>query len=453
MPAPGLGVSGGALHELRADISGEVIGPGESGYDRCRSVFNQMVDGRPAAIVRCRSAEDVGSALAFRAEHDLPVAVRSGGTSDHATVDDGIVIDISPMKSVEIDAAARIARIGPGLTWGEFDAATQQHGLAVTGGRVSGLGVAGVALGGGTGWLERMFGPTCQSLIGAEVVLADGQVERASETSTPDLLWALRGGGGNFGVVTELVFRLHPVGPRLLAGLMTYPRERVGEVARFYRDYLEAAPDELGGGLLLFPGRGGALTVAFCFVGAIEDAERMLKPLRELRPSMDAVAPNDYRAFQRVTDLQNPFGMRACLRGGFVRELTGEALERAIARANQPASSLSHVMLRPMGGAMSRLDHGEMALRVPDARWSYECRSLWPPVPSLDHGNIEWTKGFADEMEPFTMDGTYPSLIGSDRGEEQLVACYGSDGYAKLRRLKARYDPENVFRLNPNVQP
>ena len=204
--------------ELRARIGGDVIGAGDHGYARHRAVFNQMVDCHPAAIVRCGSRDDVVDALDIRAEHDLPVAVRSGSTSGYSTVDDGIVIDVSPLKEVDIDAEAQVARVGAGATWAELDAATQKHGLAVTGGKLSGLGVSGVALGGGTGWLERMFGPTCQSLIGAEVALADGRVVTASEVENRDLLWALRGGGGNFGVVTELEIQLHPVGPTLLAG-------------------------------------------------------------------------------------------------------------------------------------------------------------------------------------------------------------------------------------------
>lgn len=442
-----------AVDELRTRINGEVIGPDSEGYDEHRSVFDQVVDRRPAVIARCHTREDVVGALAFRAEHDLPVAVRCGGTSVHSTVDDGIVVDVSPLKGVEIDAEARIARVGAGLTWAELDAATQEHGLAVTGARVSGLGVAGVTLGGGSGWLERTHGPTCQSLTGAEVALADGRVVTVSEDENRDLLWALRGGGGNFGVVTELMLELHPVGPTLLAGFLTYSRERAAEVACFYRDYMERAPDQVGGGLVLFTGLGGGCTVAFCYVGPVEDGERALAPLRDLGPSLDAVTPTEYRAFQAMTDLQNPYGMRCHLRGAFLGKLSDAAVEAAIAAANRPAGSLSQVLLQPLGGAMGRLDRDRVALNVPDAPWAYQCLALWPPLPSLDQGNIAWTEGFCGAMRPFAVGGIYPNLIAADEGEDRLIASYGSERYARLQQIKARYDPQNVFRLNPNITP
>jgi FAD/FMN-containing dehydrogenase len=441
-----------AVDALRARIAGAVIGPDDERYDRHRVVFNAMVDRRPAVIARCRSRDDVISALAFRAEHDLPVAVRCGATSDYATVDGGIIIDLSPLKVIEVDPEAGIARVGGGLTWAEMDAATQAHGLAVTGARVSGLGVAGVTLGGGTGWLERTLGPSCQSLIGAEVVLADGRVVDASEQENPGLLWALRGGGGNFGVVTELRFRLHPVGPTLLSGFLGFRRERAAEVARFYRDYMAEAPDEVGGALVLFAGRGGALNVAFCYAGEVGDGERAIAPLRELGPSLDAVAPNEYRAFQAMTDLHHPFGMRCRLGGAFLRELTDEALEVAITHANKVAPALSQVLLQPLGAAMTRMDRDAMALNVPDAPWTYQCVGLWPPVESLDHTGIAWTEGFSDAMRPWDLGVKYPSLIAPEEPGSRLIASYGPEGYARLQRVKARYDPDNVFRANPNIE-
>ncbi len=214
-----------------------------------------------------------------------------------------------------------------------------------------------------------------------------------------------------------------------------------------YRDFMERAPDEAGGGLLLFPGAGGACTVAFCFVGAIENGEKALAPLRELGPSLDAVAPNEYRAFQSMNDLQNPFGTRVHLRGGFLRELPDEALEIAIAAADKPAASLSHLMLQPLGGAMSRVERDEMALNIPDAPWAYQCVSLWPPIQSLDPGNVEWADSLSEALEPYALGGTYPSLIAAEDEVDRLVTAYGREGYARLRRAKRRYDPGNVFRL------
>lgn len=440
------------VDSLRAGLTGEVIGPDDEGYDRHRLVFNQRIDCTPAAIVRCRSRDDVVRALDFRARHSLPVAVRCGSTSGYSTLDGGIVIDVSPMKSMNVDAKAGIARVGAGLTWAEMDAATQKHGLATTGARLSGLGVSGVTLEGGSGWLERSLGPTCQSLVGAEIVFADGRVEIANRQQNPDLLWALRGGGGNFGVVTELEFRIHRVGPTLVAGFLTYPRERAAEVAGCYRDYMNRAPEEVGGGLLLSAGLGGGCTIAFCFVGSIEDGEKAAAPLRELRPSLNAVAPNEYRAFQSMIDRQNPYGMRAHLRGGFLRDLSDAALESAITAANEPAASLSHVLLQPLGGAMSRVKRNELALHVPEASWAYQCVGLWPPLRSLDQGNIAWVNGFCERMKPFALGVGLPSLVAEEGGDD-LVTSFDPENYRMLQRLKGRYDPDNVFRRNHNIEP
>jgi FAD/FMN-containing dehydrogenase len=314
-------------------------------------------------------------ALALAADRGLPFAVRGGGTSDACTIEGGILIDLAPMDGIEIDVPARIARVGGGVTWGELDEATQQHGLAVTGARLSGLGVVGVALGQGSGWLERALGPTSASVIGAEVVLADGRV-----VGDP----ALRGAG----VVTRLDLRLNPVGPELLSGFLTFPRERAAEVARAYRDYMAQAPDEVGGGLLLGAGLGGACTIVFCHLG--NDAAAVA-PLRALGPSLDAVALNDYVAFQRIWDASNPPGARTRVRSGILPELPDDCVDAVVARANLPAASLSYVFLRPLGGAL------------PDAGWAYECVGMWPPVPALDHGQLAWVDGFAQAVEPFTL--------------------------------------------------
>ena len=288
------------------------------------------------------------------------------------------MIDLAPMDGIEIDAASRTARVGGGVTWGELDAATQAHGLAVTGARLSGLGVAGVALGQGSGWLERALGPTAASVVGAEVVLGDGRVVEA-----PELPGA--------GVVTRLDLRLHPVGPELLSGFLTFPRERAAEVARAYREYMAQAPGEVGGGLLLGAGLGGACTIVFCHLGSAEDGAAAVAPLRALGPSLDAVATNEYVAFQRMWDASNPPGARVHVRSGSLHELPDDCVDTVVARANLPAASLSYVFLRPLGGAL------------PDAGWAYECVGMWPPVPALDHGQMAWVDGFAQAVEPFAL--------------------------------------------------
>src|SRR3954468_10229753 len=372
---------------LRAALRGEVLGPEDAGFDLRRRTFNAIVDARPAALARRASREGVIAALAVAAERGLPVAVRGGGTSERATVEGGIQIDLSALDGIEIDVPSRIARVGGGVTWGELDEATQAHGLAVTGARLSGLGVVGVALGEGSGWLERSLGPTAASVAGAEVVRADGRVVEA------DLL---RGAG--LGVVTRLDLRLHPVGPELVSGFLTFPRDRAPEVARAYRDYMAQAPAEVGGGLLLGAGRAGVCTIVFCFVGPVEAGEEAVAPLRGLRPSLDAVTVNPYRAFQRIWDASNPPGARAHLRGGFLRELPDERIDTVVARADLPAASLSYVFLRPLGGALAPPPAGSLSYaflrplggaraRVhPDAEWAYQCVGLWPPVPALDRG-------------------------------------------------------------------
>jgi FAD/FMN-containing dehydrogenase len=374
---------------LRAALRGEVTGPEDVGFDLERKTFNAMVDVRPAAIARCESRDDVIAALAVGADRGLPLAVRAGGTSDEATVDGGVVLDLSAMDAIEIDVPSRTARVGGGVTWGELDAATQQHGLAVTGARLSGLGVAGVALGEGSGWLERSLGPTGESLVGAEVVLADGRVIEAADDA--ELMWALRGSGAGLGVVTRLDLRLHPVGPHLLSGFLSFPRERAATVARAYRDYMAQAPDTVGGGLLLGAGLGGVCTIVFCSLGAVADGAEAVAPLRELGPSLDAIAPNPYVAFQRIWDASNPAGARARATSAFLHELPDDCIDAVVARANLPAASLSYAFLRSLGGALA-------------PGWAYQCVGLWPPVPGLDPGQVAWVDGAAEAVEPFTVD-------------------------------------------------
>ena len=373
----------GVTDVLRAALHGEVIGPEDAGFDLERKTFNAMLDVRPAVIARCASRDDVVAALAAGVDRGLELAVRAGGTSDACTVDGGLVIDVSAIDGIEIDATARTARVGGGVTWGELDAATQEHGLAVTGGRLSGLGVAGVALGEGSGWLERALGPTGASLVGAEVVLADGRVVEADG----ELLWALRGAGAGLGVVTRLDLALHPVGPELLCGFLNFPRERAAEVARTYRDHMEQAPAEVGGGLLLGAGLGGVCTIVFGFLGSVADGEEALAPLRALGPSLDAVAPNPYVAFQRIWDAGNPPGVRAHVTSAVLEELSDECIDTVLARANLPAATLSYAFLRPLASG-----------------WAYQCVGLWPPVPALDRGQLAWVDGSAEAVEPFTID-------------------------------------------------
>jgi FAD binding domain len=346
----------------------ELIGPTDAGYDRLRAVFDHRVERRPAVIARCRTRDDVVAALALAQARCVPFTVRGGAAEGAATLDGGVVLDVSPMKGIEIDAGAGTAHVAAGVTWAELDAAAQEHGLAVTGGRLSWLGVAGVARGAGSGWLERSLGATGRSVSRAEGVLPDGSTVMASCTA------ALPGGA----VITELELRLHPVGPVLLCGFLNFPRPRAAEVARAYRELMAGAPPEVGGALTLFAGRGGSCQVAYCFHGEAADGERWVAPLRALGPSLDAVGANPYRAFQAMTDALHPFGMRAERRCEGVDSLCDDALDAVLAAADHPAAALSRVVLRPRGGVLE------------GAPWEVECLAMWPPVASLDKGNLAW---------------------------------------------------------------
>jgi len=430
---PAATVDAGLADALRARLAGDVIGPGDAGYERRRRGFDGRAGAHPSAIARCASRDDVVAALAVAADRGLPVAVRAGGTSDRAAGDGALVLDLSPMDGIEVDAAAGTARIGPGVTWAALDEATQRHGLAITGARVSRLGVGGVALGDGSGWLERSLGPTGASLAGAELVLADGRVLEVGEAEAPELLWALRGAGARLGVVTRLDLRLHPLGPVLLCGFLGFPRDRAREVAAAYAGFMREAPRGVGGGLLLGAGRGGVCSVVFCHAGTLEEGEAAVAPLRALGPSLDAVAPNEYRAFQAMWDAGNPSGVHAHVRGGYLRGLSEDGLDLAIAQADRPAAALSHVFLQPLGGALAGRAPGEMALRIPDAPWAYRCVGLWPPVPALDEGQAGWVDGFAEALAPSTLAVCPPSL--AEPGPEGLERAYGRDGRDRLLAL------------------
>jgi FAD/FMN-containing dehydrogenase len=462
---PSSALEADALDSLRGRFSGQLIVATDDLYDEARAIFNGMIDKFPALIARCSSTDDVASAIAFAREHDLPVAVRCGGhsTPGYSSCDDGLVIDVGGMKAVDIDPEARTARIGGGLTWGEFDAATQEHGLAVTGGRVSDTGVTGLTLGSGSGWLERLYGITCESLTGAEMVTADGEVVRAGPDGDNELLWGLRGGGGNFGVVTELTFDLHPVGPTLFGGMMLWPRSEAGRIGRAYRDFMASAPDEVGGGLALISAPPApfipeemqlqpAVGVIYLYVGPVEDGEKAVAPIRALEPPVQMLAPLPYVGFQQLLDAGSPKGSHEYFRIDWLRELSDEALDAAIEHANTSPSPMTQVVFEPLGGAMDRMDRESMALSVPDAPWAYHCLGLWPNVMP-DEPNVEWVRGFSEVMRPFAIGAAYPNFVAVDEDRERLISAYGPDKYARLVALKDRYDPGNLFRLNQNIKP
>ena len=456
----------GTIEQLRAAVGGEVVTPGDADYEEARRVWNGMIDCHPAVIVRCASTDDVATAVNFGRDHDLLVSVRGGShsTPGYSTCDDGIVIDLGPMNRVTVDPDSRTARVQGGATWADMDAATQEHGLALTGGRVSDTGVGGLALGSGSGWLERMYGVTCESMLSAEVVTAAGKVVEASADANPDLLWGLRGGGGNFGAVTEFEFRIHPVGPIVMGGMLVYPRERAGEVLRFYRDFIEKAPAEVGGGAALITAppeefvpeqlRGQpAMGIVFIYVGSIEDGDAAVRPLREgTNPVVDLVQPMPYVALQQMLDAGNPTGVREYFKVDWLNELPDEAIDLAVEQAERLPAPFGQLILAPQGGAMGRTNGSDGALNAPDAPWAYFCLSMWMD-PSEDDQNRDWARGFAEAMRAYEVGTPYPNFIAADEGSARLRSSYGPEKYERLLALKRQWDPDNLFRLNQNIDP
>ena len=446
-------------------FEGQVFHPEDGGYDEARKVFNGMIDRRPALIARCASADDVAVAVNLARDNDLPLSVYGGGhgVTGSAVVDAGICIDLRGLKGIEIDPEARTVRAEGGLTWGEFDAATQEHGLAVTGGRVTGTGIAGLALGSGSGWLERALGYTCDSLLAAEVVTADGRQVRASEDENPELFWGLRGGGGNFGIVTAFHFRLHEVGPIVLGGMLMYPTDIAPELVRFYRDFMLEAPNAVGTGLAFISAppldfipeavRGKpVIGVVVCCTGPVEEAEELMRPLREFGPpALDIVQPMPYVAVQQLLEPGAQKGMQNYWTADFLDELPDEAVEALTARATKPVSPLTQVILVPGGGAVEDVDEDAMAFGQRSAPWNLHLLSMWPD-PADTETNIAWTRDLAAAIKPWTSGRAYLNFIG-DEGLGRVEAAFGPEKYRRLQALKDEWDPENLFRHNQNIPP
>ncbi len=447
------------------DFDGELIRPGDGAYDEARKVFNGMIDRRPVLIARCASAADVAATVKLAAAEDLPLSVYGGGhgVTGSAVVDAGVCVDLRGMKGIEVDPDAQTVRAEGGLEWGELDAATQEHGLAVTGGRASDTGVAGLALGSGSGWLERKLGFTCDNLIKAEVVTAAGEQVVASEDENPELFWGLRGGGGNFGVVTAFHFRVHPVGPIVLGGMLLFPSQMAGDLVRFYRDFMRTAPDEVGTGMAFItappadfvpePARGKPVVgVVCCYVGPVEDGEEALRPLREFGPpAADMVQPMPYTAVQQLLDPGAPSGMQNYWSADFLDDLPDEAVDTLTEHTSRPVSPLTQIILIPMGGAIGRVDEDATAFGQRSAQWNLHYLSMWGDPAETDL-NIAYTREIAGAMKPWTTGRAYLNFLG-DEGQDRVEAAFGPEKYARLQALKDEWDPTNLFRHNQNIAP
>jgi FAD/FMN-containing dehydrogenase len=441
-----------ALARLRASLHGSLVLPEDAGYEDARAVWNAAIDRRPAAIVRCADATDVVRALELADARSLPIAVRGGGHSfaGKSTCDGGIVIDGSPMKAVVVDPKRRTARAGAGCTLGDFDAATQGLGLATTMGTAPPTGISGLTLGGGIGWLMGRFGLACDNLLAADVVTAGGRVVRTSADEEPDLLWGLRGGGGNFGVVTALEYRVHPV-TTVLGGARTWPVARAGEVLRAYRDLAAAAPDELTAIAGVLPlATGPAFGIGVCWRGEPAAAERALAPLRRLDgPLEDTIRLIPYLDMQSLLS-PPPMRVGTYARSSVLRELSDAAIDLLAARAVTPSPVMSIFFLEHLHGQVCALGPGESAFTHRTPGYNFATMSMWLDPAEADVATAQVREVFAD-MAPFLASGVYSNYL-ADESEARVRAAYGP-AWDRLVALKRRYDPHNVFRLNQNVDP
>jgi FAD/FMN-containing dehydrogenase len=454
-----------AFAELREVLSGGLVVPGDPGYDEARTVFNAMVDRRPAAIARCRTTADVAISINFARENGLDIAVRSGGHSvgGLSVCEGGIVVDLGGLKKIEVDPVAKRVRAGGGVLWGELDAATQIHGLHTPGGRVTTTGIGGFTTGGGYGWTSSKYGLACDNLVSAEVVLADGAVVTASEQENQDLLWGIRGGGGNFGIVTEFEFRLHELGPIVLAGLALWPLTRAGEVLRGWRDYVDSAPDELSTACVTvtappeefvpdhLKGR-AALGMAVLYVGDPERGAGVVRPLKDLAPEVDQIGPRPYTAFQAALDPLAPRGLRSYWRGEYMGGLPDAAIDTFLRHApslTEAAAPYSQMVIFRIGQGVTAVAEDATAFSHRGANYLFHPISAWSD-PADDERLIAANRAFAEAMRPFGTGGAYLNFTPE---ADRVRDAYGEAKYARLVALKDAYDPANMFRLNQNIRP
>ena len=450
----GIPLEEAVVQEFAANLRGELIRPEDQGYDSTRAVFNGMIDKRPAMIVRCAGTADVILGVNFARTHDLLLSVHGGGHSvaGSAVCDGGLMLDLSPMKGVRIDPARRSAQAQAGMTLGEFDHETQALGLATTLGVVSVTGIAGLTLGGGLGWLNGKYGLACDNLLSADVVTADGQLLTASDEENEDLFWGIRGGGGNFGVVTSFKYQLHPVGP-VLGGGLRYSAAQARDFLRFYNDFASTYPDELSTAASLGHAPDGSVVVgvAVCYCGPIEAGERVLHPLRTFgSPLEDNIQPMSYQTLQSAPDAGFPLGRQHYWKSSWLKHLSDEAIEVMLRFVAEMPSSISGVGLQQMHGAASRVDPAATAFPYRDEHYDFLILSQWADRSDSEE-NIRWTRAFFEAMQPFFESGVYVNNLGEE-GEDRIKEAYGAH-YERLVALKDKYDPTNLFRLNQNIRP
>jgi hypothetical protein len=456
-------MTGRSIEELRGRVSGAVITPEDADYEEARKVYNAMIDRRPRVVVRCTQAGDVAAAVDFARENELGVAVRGGGHSvpGFGTGDDAVVADLSGMRDVSVDPESRTARAQGGATWGIFNDATHAHGLATTGGIVSTTGVGGLTLGGGIGYLARGVGLSCDNLISAEVVTADGRSITASEEEKEDLFWAIRGGGGNFGVVTSFEYRLHPI-REIYGGPMFFELDQARNLLEFYRDYIKDAPEEMGGfpafqiapPLPFIPedrhGDKFAIFVA-CWAGPVDQGERALAPLHDVAPVVaEHVGPMPYPALNSAFDGLYPPGLQHYWKANFVTDLTDEAIDAHVEHGAQVPVLQSTVHIYPVNGACHRVSPDATAFAYREANFATVIAGMWPD-PTQNEGNIKWVRDYYEATAPLSEEGGYINFMSED--DQDRIRSNYKGNYERLVEVKGKYDPDNMFRLNHNIKP
>jgi FAD/FMN-containing dehydrogenase len=455
-----------AFEELDASFRGDLLLPESEGYDAARRIWNGAIDRHPACIARCKGVADVVAVVRFARERELLVAVRSGGhgVAGHAVCDGGLVIDLSLMKGIGVDPNARTAWAQAGVVWGELDRETQLHGLATVGGIVTHTGIAGLTLGGGIGWLMRKYGATVDNLLSVDLVTADGELLTASENMNSDLFWGVRGGGGNFGVVTSFEYRLHPVGPTVLAGPIFHALEHAPELLRFYREFAATAPDELttifelsvAPPLPILPedvhGK-PIVMVGACYAGAPDEGVGVVQPLKEFgSPIADLLEPKPYAALQAMFDPGVPHGWHRYWKAVELPPLTDEAIDTLVEHASASTSPKSYCIVFQLGGALGRVGAEETAFSQRDAAHNVNINAVWMEDDPEPERHVAWAREFFDAMEPHASGRVYVNFLG-DEGQGRVQAAYGERNYERLARLKGDYDRTNFFRLNQNIEP
>ncbi len=447
-----------ATAELAASFRGQLLTPADAGYEDARKVHNGLIDKRPALIARCCGVADVVDAINLAQRLGLEVAVRGGGHSvaGRATIDGGVMVDLSPMKGIHVDPGSRCVRAQGGVTWAELNRETQLHGLAVTGGVVSSTGIAGLTLGGGLGWLMGKYGLALDNLRSVELVTADGKVLRASNDEEPDLFWALRGGGGNFGVVTSLEYQLHPVGPIVTAGPIVHPIDRARSLLEFYRDKTQTLADEhtLFATLTHAPDGSGSEVAALvtCHCGSLADADKAMQPLKQFgSPVLDAVGSMPYCQLNSMLDAGYPKGALNYWKSNFLAELSDAAIGTMVDCFGRCPTTMGQFLLEHIHGAAARVGVSDTAFPHRKEGYNFLVLAQWTQ-PAETSRCIAWARETYERMQPFFAPGRYVNYLDDDEASDAIIGAYGPN-YRRLQQIKAKYDPKNFFRMNQNIRP